>query len=156
MRATFWAHGRGSRRCLESFDRSSVPIARTATILAVCLFGLLNLRAELAAGVPSSDAGQGQRIAGEIEHFALAHGASMGYSGDRGRRARDLGGSFAGQRLSDRVLRCADGLVSVLHQPDQHMVRAAVAHSYVPDYRQSPWHPTYGWRSAGPALGPHS
>ena len=60
---------------------SSVPVARTATILAVCLFGLLNLRTELAVGVPPSEMGQGQRVAGEIEHFALAHGASVGYSG---------------------------------------------------------------------------
>ena len=60
---------------------STVPVARTATILAVCLFGLLNLRTELAVGVPPSDLGQGQRVAGKIEHFALAHGASVGYSG---------------------------------------------------------------------------
>jgi len=60
---------------------SSVPVARTATILAVCLFGLLNLRTELAVGVPPSEMGQGQHVAGEVEHFALAHGASVGYSG---------------------------------------------------------------------------
>ena len=58
---------------------STVPVARTVTILAVCLFGLLNLRTELAVGVPSSDTDL--RAAGEIERFALAHGASVGYSG---------------------------------------------------------------------------
>jgi len=57
------------------------PPARTALLLAVGLFGLLNVHAELATGVTPAGVGPNQRMAGEIEHYALAHGASVGYSG---------------------------------------------------------------------------
>lgn len=50
-------------------------------ILAVALFGALNLRAELAAGVPAFGPGPDQAAAGAIEHFVTANGASVGYSG---------------------------------------------------------------------------
>ena len=57
------------------------PAARTALLLAVLLFGVLNVRSELASGVTPAGVGPNQRMAGTIEHFAIAHGASVGYSG---------------------------------------------------------------------------
>jgi hypothetical protein len=57
------------------------PAARIALVLAVALFGALNIRAELAAGVPAFGSAPNQRLAGEIERFALAHGARVGYGG---------------------------------------------------------------------------
>ena len=57
------------------------PAARTALLLAVSLFGVLNVRAELASGVTPAGVGPNQRMAGAIEHFVIAHGASVGYSG---------------------------------------------------------------------------
>jgi hypothetical protein len=56
-------------------------IARIALVLAVALFGALNIRAELAAGVPAFGSAPNQKLAGEIERFALAHGARVGYGG---------------------------------------------------------------------------
>jgi|ERR1700722_16934533 len=56
-------------------------VARIALVLAVAVFGALNIRAELAAGVPAFGSAPSQRLAGEIERFALAHGASVGYGG---------------------------------------------------------------------------
>ncbi len=55
--------------------------ARAALLAGVALFAALNVRAELAAGVPPSGPAPGLRIAGEIERFAAAHGASVGYGG---------------------------------------------------------------------------
>jgi hypothetical protein len=54
---------------------------RIALVLAVALFGVLNVRAELAAGVPPFGSAPQQRLAGAIERFALAHGARVGYGG---------------------------------------------------------------------------
>lgn len=54
----------------------------TAIVLAgVAVFGALNMRAELASGVKPAGQAPSQLVAGDIEHFALAHGASIGYSG---------------------------------------------------------------------------
>jgi hypothetical protein len=50
-------------------------------LAAVAAFGALNLRAELASGVKPAGTAPSQRVAGYIEHFALAHGATIGYSG---------------------------------------------------------------------------
>ncbi|MGD0455026.1 MAG: hypothetical protein ABSB69_15655 [Solirubrobacteraceae bacterium] len=58
---------------------ASVPIARMALLTGVALFGVLNLHAELASGVAPAGVGPGQRLAGMIERFATAHGASVGY-----------------------------------------------------------------------------
>lgn len=55
--------------------------ARYVLVAGVALFGLLNVRAELVNGVTPAGPGPSQRMAGMIEHFALAHGASIGYSG---------------------------------------------------------------------------
>jgi hypothetical protein len=55
--------------------------ARIVLVAAVALFGALNVRAELAAGVPPSGPAPNQRLAGEIERFALAHDARVGYGG---------------------------------------------------------------------------
>jgi hypothetical protein len=60
---------------------ASAPLTRTLLILAVALFGVLNLRAELASGVAPAGVGPDQRVAGAIEHFARANGATVGYSG---------------------------------------------------------------------------
>jgi hypothetical protein len=57
------------------------PPARAALLVGVAAFGALNVRAELAGGVPPVGPAPGLRIAGEIERFAAAHGASVGYSG---------------------------------------------------------------------------
>lgn len=57
------------------------PPARAALLVGVAAFGVLNVRAELAGGVPPAGPAPGLRIAGEIERFAAAHGASVGYSG---------------------------------------------------------------------------
>jgi hypothetical protein len=58
---------------------ASSPV-RTAVVMAgVLLFALLNFRSELARPVaPAGDAPNAQ-LAGQIEHFVLAHGASLGY-----------------------------------------------------------------------------
>ncbi len=60
---------------------ASGRLARIALVLAVALFGALNVRAELAAGVPPFGSAPNQKLAGAIERFALAHGASVGYGG---------------------------------------------------------------------------
>lgn len=57
------------------------PLTGTILMLAVALFGVLNLRAELASGVAPAGVGPDQRVAGAIERFASANGASVGYSG---------------------------------------------------------------------------
>lgn len=57
---------------------TSAP-ARAALLVGVAAFGALNVRAELASGVPPSGWGPNLRIAGEIERFAAAHGATVGY-----------------------------------------------------------------------------
>jgi hypothetical protein len=57
------------------------PVARTALVVGVALFGVLNVRAELAADVPAFGSAPNQRLAGAIERFAAAHGASIGYGG---------------------------------------------------------------------------
>jgi hypothetical protein len=56
------------------------PATRTIIALGVALFGVLNLRSDLASGVPAYGPGPDQRLAGVIEHFATAHGASVGYA----------------------------------------------------------------------------
>jgi hypothetical protein len=56
------------------------PVARAVLVLAVALFGVLNVRSEISAGVPPAGVGPDQRLAGAIEHFALAHGARVGYA----------------------------------------------------------------------------
>lgn len=56
-------------------------IARIALVLGVALFGALNLRAELATGVPPFGSAPNQQLAGAIERYATAHGASVGYGG---------------------------------------------------------------------------
>jgi hypothetical protein len=60
---------------------ATTPAARIALIVAVALFGALNVRAELANGVTPAGPGPSLRIAGAIEHFAIAHDATIGYSG---------------------------------------------------------------------------
>jgi hypothetical protein len=57
------------------------PAGRTALVLGVALFGVLNIRAELAADVPPFGSAPNLRLAGEIERFAAAHGARIGYGG---------------------------------------------------------------------------
>jgi hypothetical protein len=56
-------------------------VTRTALMLAVAVFGAVNLRAELRSGVGSFGVGPDQQTAGAIERFALAEGAAVGYSG---------------------------------------------------------------------------
>lgn len=54
----------------------------TSVVLAgMAVFAVLNMRAELASGVQPAGLGPSQQLAGEIERFTLAHGASIGYSG---------------------------------------------------------------------------
>ena len=60
---------------------ASTPIARTVLLVGVGLFGVLNIRAELVNGVQPAGVGPSQRLAGVIEHYATAHGATIGYSG---------------------------------------------------------------------------
>jgi hypothetical protein len=55
--------------------------AAIVVVLAVAVFGALNIRAELAGGVPAAGPAPNQRLAGAIERFALAHGARVGYTG---------------------------------------------------------------------------
>ncbi|HEY5193230.1 MAG TPA: hypothetical protein VIJ39_05095 [Solirubrobacteraceae bacterium] len=59
----------------------TTPLSRTVMLIAVSLFGVLNIRTELAGGVKTGALGPSQQVAGAIEHFTLAHGASIGYSG---------------------------------------------------------------------------
>jgi hypothetical protein len=59
---------------------ASTPAARAALVGGVALFGLLNLHAELATGVVRAGVGPDQHLADEIERFASAHGASIGYA----------------------------------------------------------------------------
>ena len=58
---------------------AATPRARTAMIVAVSLFGVLNVRAELANGVTAANPGPSQGAANAIERFATAHGAGIGY-----------------------------------------------------------------------------
>jgi hypothetical protein len=57
------------------------PWTRIAVLAGVAAFGVLNLHAELTNGVSPAGVGARQRMAGVIEHYALARGASIGYSG---------------------------------------------------------------------------
>ncbi len=57
---------------------TSAP-ARAALLVGVAAFGALNVRSELASGVTPAGVGPNLHVAGEIEHFAAAHGASVGY-----------------------------------------------------------------------------
>jgi len=59
----------------------SASWSRGALILAVCAFGALTIRANLANGVPAYGFGPDQRTAREIERFVLANGATTGYGG---------------------------------------------------------------------------
>jgi hypothetical protein len=56
-------------------------IARAALLVGVVAFCALNARSEIASGVTPLGVGPDQRVAGEIERFATAHGASIGYAG---------------------------------------------------------------------------
>src|ERR1700722_6916602 len=60
---------------------AAMPLGRVAVIVAVAVFGVLNIRSELAAGVQPGGPAPDQTVAGTIEHFAAANGASIGYSG---------------------------------------------------------------------------
>lgn len=60
---------------------ATTSTTQTVLLVAVALFGVLNVRAELAKGVTPAGPGPSQRMAGAIEHFAIAHGASIGYGG---------------------------------------------------------------------------
>jgi hypothetical protein len=64
---------------LGTLIRSST--ARWIMIAAVTVFGALNLRTELSERVPPFGPAPDQRLAGAIEHFVTANGASIGYSG---------------------------------------------------------------------------
>jgi len=57
------------------------PSARAVVLACVALFGVLNIRAELAGGVPPSGPAPDQSLAGTIERFVIAHGANVGYGG---------------------------------------------------------------------------
>ena len=57
----------------------TTPRARTAMVVAVSLFGVLNARAELAGGVSTTNPGPNQGVASAIERFATVHGAGIGY-----------------------------------------------------------------------------
>lgn len=59
----------------------STPLARVTVIAAVAVFGVLNIRSELSAGVQPAGPAPALTVAGAIEHFAAANGASVGYSG---------------------------------------------------------------------------
>jgi hypothetical protein len=54
---------------------------RNALLLGVAAFGILTLRGNLVGGVPPYGAAPRQSIAEAIEHFALQHGARIGYGG---------------------------------------------------------------------------
>jgi hypothetical protein len=60
---------------------STTPVARAVLLVGVAAFGVINVRAELAAGVQPAGPGPNQALAGRIESFVVAHGASVGYSG---------------------------------------------------------------------------
>ncbi|MGP8242273.1 MAG: hypothetical protein ACLQQB_11000 [Solirubrobacteraceae bacterium] len=60
---------------------TTTPVARTVLLVGVGLFGMLNVRAELVNGVQPAGVGPNQRLADVIEHFAMAHGTDIGYSG---------------------------------------------------------------------------
>jgi hypothetical protein len=57
----------------------TTPLARVLLVAAVALFGVLNLRSELASGVQPGGVGPDQAVAGAIERFAAANGATVGY-----------------------------------------------------------------------------
>jgi hypothetical protein len=57
------------------------PLGRVAVIVAVAVFGVLNIRSELAAGIQPGGPAPDQTVAGAIERFAAANGASVGYTG---------------------------------------------------------------------------
>jgi hypothetical protein len=60
---------------------AAAPAARVALLAGVALFGVLNVRAELASGVTPAGVGPSQGVASAIERFATAHGARVGYAG---------------------------------------------------------------------------
>ncbi len=60
---------------------ATTPRARTALLVAVALFGVLNMRSELSSGVTPAGPSPSQKMAGAIEHFAIAHDATIGYGG---------------------------------------------------------------------------
>jgi len=59
---------------------AQTPVARAALLTGVALFGVLNIHAQLSSGVTPAGVGPGQRLAGAIERFASAEGASVGYA----------------------------------------------------------------------------
>jgi hypothetical protein len=63
---------------LGAFARSRVGWA--ALLTGVTLFAILNVRTHVADGVPAFGVAPDPQLAGEIEHFARAHGARIGYS----------------------------------------------------------------------------
>jgi hypothetical protein len=60
---------------------ATTQAAQAVILAAVSLFGVLNIRAELASGVTPAGPGPNQRLASEIKSFVTAHGATIGYSG---------------------------------------------------------------------------
>jgi hypothetical protein len=59
---------------------STAAAARTVLVLGVALFAALNVWSEVSGGVRPAGIGPSQRLAGEIQHFVLAHGANIGYA----------------------------------------------------------------------------
>jgi hypothetical protein len=55
--------------------------ARVAVTVAVCVFGVLIVRANLVEGVPAYGVAPNQRVAGEIEHYVQTKKADVGFSG---------------------------------------------------------------------------
>lgn len=60
---------------------ATTRLAQAALLAGVALFGVINIHAELATGVPPAGPGPDQALAGSIERYALAHGATVGYGG---------------------------------------------------------------------------
>jgi hypothetical protein len=59
---------------------ATTPGTKTVVTLGVLLVGLINMRSQL-SGVPAFGPSPEQRVAGAIEHFVRANGASVGYGG---------------------------------------------------------------------------
>ncbi len=55
--------------------------ARAVVLVGVAAFGALNVHAELSTSIPPTGPGPGLAVAGQIERFVVAHGASVGYGG---------------------------------------------------------------------------
>jgi hypothetical protein len=62
---------------LGAFARRKRLVA--TLLVGVALFGAFNARTHIADGVPAFGSSPSTQVAGEIEHFAKAHGATIGY-----------------------------------------------------------------------------